>query len=155
MTPTGALYHCVETGRENVAFIIDKEIWTYERLATEVDRLASGLVARGLQKGDRIALHMANLPELVVAYHACFRVGVIAAPLNIRFKAAELRPLLQRLRPALYIGQAALYSQVASIDSSILAPDRRFVVHDPVNDTREQRWSSLFAYVTVEPVRRT
>jgi hypothetical protein len=47
--------------------------------------------------------------------------------LNIRFKTAELRPLLQRLRPVLYIGQAALYSQVASIDPSILASNSRFV----------------------------
>jgi len=155
MTPTGALYHCVETGRGNVAFIIDKEIWTYERLATEVERLASGLVARGLRKGDRVALHMANLAELVIAYHACFRVGVIAAPLNIRFKTAELRPLLQRLRPALYIGQAALYSQVASIDSSILASNRRFVVDGPVKDPRVQPWTRLFADVNGEPVRRT
>jgi acyl-coenzyme A synthetase/AMP-(fatty) acid ligase len=94
MTPPGTLYHHVETGREKVAFIKDQEIWTYERLASEVERLAHGLVECGLRKGDRVALHMANLPELIIAYHACFRVGVIAAPLNIRFKAAELRPLL-------------------------------------------------------------
>jgi long-chain acyl-CoA synthetase len=155
MTPTGALYHLLETGRGNVAFINDKEIWTYERLATEVERLSRGLVERGLRKGDRIALHMANLPELVIAYHACFRVGVIAAPLNIRFKAAELRPLLQRLRPALYIGQAALYSQVASIDSSILASNRRFVVDGSIKDPRAQPWTRLFAGVNGEPVRRT
>jgi len=117
MTPTGALYHHARTRPKTVAFIRDKEIWTYERLATEVDRLARGLIEHGVRNGDRVALHMANLPELVVAYHACFRVGAIAAPLNIRFKTAELGPLLQRLRPALYIGQADLYSQVASIDS--------------------------------------
>src|SRR3981081_52945 len=102
MTPTEALYHRVEMGRGNVAFINDKEIWTYERLATEVERLAGGLAERGLQKGDRVALHMANLPELVIAYFACFRVGVIATPLNIRFKAAELKTLLHLLRPALH-----------------------------------------------------
>jgi long-chain acyl-CoA synthetase len=79
--------------------------------------IVSRLIEHGVRNGDRVALHMANLPELVVAYHACFRVGAIAAPLNIRFKTAELGPLLQRLRPALYIGQADLYSQVASIDS--------------------------------------
>jgi acyl-coenzyme A synthetase/AMP-(fatty) acid ligase len=145
MTPTGTLYHHVTTCREKVAFTKDQEIWTDERLASEVERLAHGLVERGLRKGDRVALHMANLPELLIAYHACFRVGVIAAPLNIRFKAAELRPLLQRLRPALYIGQAALYSQVASIDSSILASNRRFVVNGFVNDPRVQPWARLFA----------
>jgi long-chain acyl-CoA synthetase len=154
MTPTEALSHFAETRPKNVAFIKDKEIWTYERLATEVDRLARGLIEHGVRKGDRVALHMANLPELVVAYHACFRVGAIAAPLNIRFKTAELTPLLQRLRPALYIGQTALYSQVASIDSSILASNNRFVVVDgSVNDPRVQPWTRLFAETNGEPVR--
>ena len=94
---------------------------------------------------------MANLPEFVIAYHACFRIGVIAAPLNIRFKTAELRPLLERLRPSLYIGQAALYERVASIDFSILGADRRFVVNDP----RVQPWTNLFAGVNGEPIERT
>jgi long-chain acyl-CoA synthetase len=153
MTSTGTLYHRITTARKKVAFIKDKEIWTYERLASEVEGLASGLAEHGLRKGDRVALHMANLPELVIAYHACFRVGAIAAPLNIRFKAAELRPLLQRLQPALYIGQAALYNQVASIDSSILASNRRFVVDGSVNDSRVQPWTELFAGSNGEPVR--
>jgi acyl-CoA synthetase (AMP-forming)/AMP-acid ligase II len=155
MTATGTLYHHIETGREKIAFTKDQEIWTYERLASEVERLACGLVERGLRKGDRIALHMANLSELIIAYHACFRVGAIAAPLNIRFKTAELRPLLQRLRPALYIGQAALYSQVASIDSSILASNNRFVVDGSVNDARVQPWTRLFAETNGKPVRVT
>src|ERR1700756_262832 len=99
--------------------------------------IVSRLIEHGVRNGDRVALHMANLPELVVAYHACFRVGAIAAPLNIRFKTAELKPLLQRLRPALYIGQAALYSRVASIDSSILASNSRFVV---VDDSGNNPW---------------
>ena len=43
-------------------------MWTYERLATEVERLARGLTERGLRKGDRAALRMANLPEFVIAY---------------------------------------------------------------------------------------
>ena len=145
MTPTAVLYHRAKTCPRNVAFIKDKEIWTYERLATQVDCLARRLIERGVGKGDRVALHMANLPELVVAYHACYRVGAIAAPLSIRFKTAELRPLLQRLRPALYISQAALYSQVASIDPSILASDRRFIVDGSVKGTSVQPWTRLFA----------
>src|SRR6201993_3107961 len=153
MTPTGVLNDFAKRLPNNVAFIKDKEIWTYERLATQVDRLARGLIEHGVRKGDRVALHMANLPELVIAYHACFRIGAIAAPLNIRFKTAELRPLLRRLRPALYIGQGALYSQVASIDSSILASNGRFVVDGSVNDPQVQPWTRLFAETNGEPVR--
>jgi long-chain acyl-CoA synthetase len=153
MTSTGTLDNSVETGLEKVAFTRGNETWTYERLASEVDRLARGLVKRGVRKGDRIALHMANLPELIVAYHACFRVGAIAAPLNIRFKTAELRPLLQRLRPVLYIGQLALYKQIASIESSIVALNSRFVVDGSINDLRIKSWTRLFADRDSEPVR--
>jgi len=98
-------------------------------------------------------MHMENLPELVIAYQACFRVGVIAAPLNIRFKTAELTALLQRLRPALYIGQAALYSRVGSVDPSILASDRRFIVDSSVKAPRVQPWTRLFAQTNGESVR--
>jgi len=155
MTSIGVLYEIAATHPKKVAFIKDKEIWTYDRLAAEVDHLAHGLVERGLRKGDRVALHMANLPEFVVAYYACFRTGVIAAPLNIRLKTAELIPLLQRLQPALYIGQAALYNQVTCIDSSILAANSRFVVDGPVHDPRVQPWTSLFADVNGKPLQRT
>jgi acyl-CoA synthetase (AMP-forming)/AMP-acid ligase II len=153
MTPTETLYHRAATEPEKVAFFEDKETWTYERLATEVEWLACGLITSGLRQGDRVALHMANLPELVIAYHACFRVGAIATPLNTRFKTAELRPLLQRLRPALYIGQASLYGQVASIDSSILSSNSRFVVDGPVSDPRVQSWTRLFAESNGEAIR--
>jgi acyl-CoA synthetase (AMP-forming)/AMP-acid ligase II len=115
MTPIGVLCQLIETRSKQVAFIKDKEVWTYKRLAAEVERLAQGLAERGLRKGDRVALHMANLPEFVVAYHACFRAGLIAAPLNIRFKTAELRPLLQRLRPSLYTGRLADYKVPESL----------------------------------------
>ena len=153
MTPERTLYHRVETGRERVAFATAREIWPYERLAIGVEHLARGFTQRGLRKGDRVALHMGNLPELIIAYHACFKVGAIAAPLNIRLKAAELKPLLQRLQPSLYIGQAALYSQAASIDSSILALDRRFVVGGSVDDHRILPWTRLFAQTNGRAIR--
>ena len=91
-------------------------------------RLARAFLARGLRAGDRVALHMANLPELAVAYYACFRIGAIACPLNIRFKTAELQPLLHQLRPALYLGQAQLYPQIAPVQPDILASNARFIV---------------------------
>src|SRR6516165_8562524 len=103
------LHNQVASDPKAFVFAKNKKVWTWGRLTSEVNRLARGLIGLGIQPGDRVALHMANLPELVVAYLACFKVGAIAAPLNIRLKKTELELLLQRLRPSLYIGQAALY----------------------------------------------
>jgi long-chain acyl-CoA synthetase len=145
----------ITSDRKAFVFAKNKEVWTWGRLTSEVDRLASGLIGLGIQQGDRVALHMANLPEFVVAYLACFHVGAIAAPLNIRLKKAELEPLLRRLSPSLYIGQPAIYNQIASIDESILAANRRFVVDGPVNDRRAQPWFNLLGTVDGPPVRRS
>jgi long-chain acyl-CoA synthetase len=75
--------------------------------------------------GDRVALHMLNIPELVVAYCACFRIGAIAVPLNARYQPPEIESMIERTRPVLYLGQDALYENVRGIDTDLLPLDAR------------------------------
>jgi long-chain acyl-CoA synthetase len=144
MTPASALSHQVQTRPKSTAFVFHEEVWTYERLAVAAESLARGLAARGVGPGDRVALHMMNRPEMIVAYYACFQLGAIAAPLRTAFKFAELAPILQRLKPALYIGEISLYDNVAPVDASILAPVNRFVVNGSFEDHDVQPWEALF-----------
>jgi long-chain acyl-CoA synthetase len=144
MTPVDALKHQAQTRPHSAAFVFHDEAWTYQRLATEAEQLARGLAARGIGPGDRVALHLLNRPEMIVAYYACFQLGAIAAPLRTAFKFAELAPLLQRLKPALYIGEMGLYENVAPVDASILAPGKRFVVDGSFEDHGLQPWRALF-----------
>jgi long-chain acyl-CoA synthetase len=150
ITPLGALMHQALTHPKRTAFIFHEEVWTYERLAAEAQRLARGLAARAVGPGDRVVLHMMNRPEMIVAYYACFLLGAIAAPLRTAFKFAELAPLLQRLKPALYIGEIGLYANVAPVDVSILAPNKRFVVDGTFEDHGVQPWQALFEGATNE-----
>src|ERR1700726_3941718 len=144
MTPAGALMHQVQTRPKSAAFVFHEEVWTYERLAVEAESLARGLALRGVGPGDRVAIHMVNRPEMIVAYYACFQLGAIAAPLRTAFKFAELAPILRQLRPALYLGEMNLYGNVAPVDGSILAPDKRFVVNGTFEDHGVQPWETLF-----------
>src|SRR5258708_4518505 len=144
MTPTDALMHQAETRPKSAAFVFHEEVWTCERLAVEAESLARGLAVRGVGPGVRVALHMVNRPEMIVAYYACFQLGAIAAPLRTAFKFAELAPILQRLKPALYIGEISLYDNVAPVDASILAPIKRFVVNGSFEDHGVQPWEALF-----------
>jgi long-chain acyl-CoA synthetase len=142
-TPLNALYDRADTHPEGIACVAGRNIWTYRRLAIAVEQVAQGLYARGVRPGDRVALHMFNISELVIAYFACFRIGAVAAPLNTRFKTAELREVLKRLRPRVYVGQAQLYAQVAAIETDILAADSRYVVGETVVGGRVQPWTNL------------
>ena len=91
-TPMGALMHQAQTRPNDTAFVFHEQVWTYQRLAAQAERLAHALMARGVGPGDRVALHMMNRPEIIVAYYACFLLGAIAAPLRTAFKFAELAP---------------------------------------------------------------
>jgi long-chain acyl-CoA synthetase len=142
MTPVLALYHHADSNPNKPAFIAGEESWSYRRMAAAVDRLARAMTARGVRPGDRVVLHMANRPELVLAYFACFRIGAVAAPLGVRLKASELRPLLVRLRPSLYIGDQSLYARVSTVDSEILPDNARFVVGQQAQDGA-QHWDDL------------
>jgi long-chain acyl-CoA synthetase len=110
MTPMNALFHRAKTRPNGTAFIYDDIAWTYHDLLTGAEQLSPAFVARGVRQGDRVVLHMPNSPEMAVALYACFRVGAIACPTNLRFKTAELREVFQRLQPALYLGDEQVYS---------------------------------------------
>jgi long-chain acyl-CoA synthetase len=144
ITPIEALYHRARTSPNSVAFIVGDARWKYAWLAAEAGRLVRGLAGCGIRKGDRIALHMPNRPEFVVAVYACFHIGAVAVPLSNRLKSAELKPLLERLQPALYIGDTDLYNLLDEVDCSILPQDKRFVVGEPGADKSVQSWESLF-----------
>jgi acetyl-CoA synthetase len=55
---------------------------TYAGLLADVQRLANGLKARGIRKGDVVGIYLPMIPEVVVAMLACARIG---APHNVVF----------------------------------------------------------------------
>src|ERR1700742_3071154 len=127
MTPMDALSYQATTQPAGTAFIYDDVVWTYHDLLTGAERLSRAFLAHGVRPGDRVVLHMPNRPEMAIALYACFRVGAIACPTNLRFKTAELREIFQRLQPTLYLGDEQLYSHVETIELSILAGEKRFI----------------------------
>jgi long-chain acyl-CoA synthetase len=143
-TPIKALYQNADECGERIALVVNAERWSYRRLAAGVERLARAMHARGVRPGDRIALHMPNCAEFVLAYFACFRIGAIASPMNIRCKASEIGAMLERLKPSLYIGEASLYARIASLGSDVLPFGSRYVIGPAVEGAGAQPWEALF-----------
>ncbi|MCR5874160.1 acyl--CoA ligase [Phenylobacterium sp. J426] len=63
---------------------------TYDAFSRATVTLAHRLIADGVQKGDRVAVIMRNLPEWPVAFWAGQLVGAIVTPLNAWWTGAEL-----------------------------------------------------------------
>ena len=70
--------------------IYEDERVTYDAWHRATAALAHELVARGIGKGDRVALAMRNLPEWPVAFFAATTIGAICVPLNAWWTGPEL-----------------------------------------------------------------
>jgi acetyl-CoA synthetase len=64
---------------------------TYRELHREVCRLANVLKARGVRKGDRVAIYMPMIPEAAAAMLACARIGAVHSVVFGGFSAESLR----------------------------------------------------------------
>jgi fatty-acyl-CoA synthase len=81
---------------------------TWRELDDRVRRLAAGLSARGVVKGDRVAVLMTNRPEFLEAVLAANLLGAIAVPVNFRLAAREVAYLLADSGARVLITDAAL-----------------------------------------------
>ncbi len=83
----------VEIGRAfpaRVFLVYEDERVTFEAFYRAVANFAAELEARGVKKGDRVALIMRNLPEWPVAFYAALSLGAIVTPLNAWWTGPEL-----------------------------------------------------------------
>jgi crotonobetaine/carnitine-CoA ligase len=100
----------------------EDKTWTLGGVLEEVDRFAVGLQARGVARGDVVALLLGNRPETLFAWFAANELGAIAMPLNPAYKEHELRGVLDLVRPKLLIAGDELRAVAdASADPGLLA----------------------------------
>lgn len=70
---------------------------TYGQLNDQVDQLAAGLASLGIVQGDRVGLYLPMVPEMVVSFFACLKIGAIVIPI---FSGFGPEPLAVRLKNA-------------------------------------------------------
>jgi fatty-acyl-CoA synthase len=70
--------------------------FTWSQLRDEVDRVARGLMALGVNKGDRVAMWATNITEWVLVQFATAKIGAILVNINLRYRAHELEFALKQ-----------------------------------------------------------
>lgn len=94
-----ASYNCLDrhlsTRGKKIAIIWegdggDTATYTYEQLYDEVCKFANVLKKRGIKKGDRVAIYLPMIPQLVISMLACARIGAIHNVVFAGFSADAL-----------------------------------------------------------------
>ncbi len=104
----GALNGAVE------AVVAGDERLTFADLDRWSDLLARALVARGIVKGDRVAIAMRNCPAWIVGYMAALKAGAIATLLNGWWQIGELDQALALTEPKLILADEPRARRIAA-----------------------------------------
>jgi fatty-acyl-CoA synthase len=82
------------------------------------DRVAAGLLARGVRRGDRVGLLGLNTPRWLAAFFGAARIGAVVVPLNARYREEELSYMLGQsgARTVISAGAAAGFDFAAFFD---------------------------------------
>ena len=69
---------------------------TWREFSETVDRVAKGLMALGVKKGDKVAIWATNVPHWVTLQFAVARIGAILITVNINYKSSEIEYVLKQ-----------------------------------------------------------
>ncbi|MCW6531730.1 AMP-binding protein [Sphingomonas sp. MMSM20] len=122
-----ALVNFSRTHGEALATIYEDERVSYEAQFRAIAALATDLRARGVAKGDRVAITMRNLPEWVVAFFAITSIGAIAVPLNAWWTGDELAYGLSDSGAKVLISDDERWARIAPHRKTLPALDRVLV----------------------------
>jgi fatty-acyl-CoA synthase len=71
--------------------------WSYRELAAQAEAFAAGLLALGMEPGDRVGIWSLNCAEWLVTQIATAKAGIILVNINPAYRAAELRYALNKV----------------------------------------------------------
>ena len=94
LTPIRCLYRAVDLYGKKVGVVSGESRFTYGQFGERCERLAAGLKAHGIQRGDRVAFLSFNNNQLLEGYYAAPLIRAVVMPLNVRLTAPELIQIL-------------------------------------------------------------
>lgn len=94
---------------------------TYEDFYNEVISISNYLISSGIQKGDKIAILSANMPNWGITQFAIAQVGAIAVPILPGFSSVEIQNILEHAEVKMIFVSKLLYKLVTNIKTPWLS----------------------------------
>jgi fatty-acyl-CoA synthase len=70
--------------------------YSYRELNSRVDRLAKGMLAMGIGKGDHVGIWATNVPDWLIIFYATARIGAVLLTVNTSYRPSELEYVMQQ-----------------------------------------------------------
>ncbi|MFT4563131.1 MAG: acetyl-CoA synthetase [Gammaproteobacteria bacterium] len=108
----------------------NKEIltFTFADVRKYANQFANTLIARGLKRGDRVTLLLAQDPECAIAHVACFKSGIVSSPTSVLFGPDAIVYRLNDCNAKAVVTDSANYPKIAEIRAQCPSLEHVFVV---------------------------
>lgn len=129
---------------DHLAVVCGDHRLNFRQLGDRVNRVANALDSLGIGKGDKLALVLPNCIELLEAYLAAARLGVVVVPLSPLLRGVGLASLLSDSDSVAVLSCAALTDALneARPQVSTIAPDR-YILTDAPETPGYLDWAAL------------
>ena len=97
--------------------------WTWQQFAEKVDAFAAGLVALGLEPGDRIGIWSPNNAEWAITQFATAKAGLVLVNINPAYRLSELDYALNKVGCVALVTSPALKTSDYVAILNDLAPE--------------------------------
>lgn len=121
MNPSVAelLVHSAKTTPDNIAVRFQGESTTYAALDAGSNKIAHGLMSKGIGRGDHVALYCINSPHFMMSYFGILKAGATVVPINLLLHPEEVQFLLNDSEAKALIYHQVTDKAVAAIRSGL------------------------------------
>lgn len=105
--------HAAKTSDKTCVIFYGRKI-SYKEIDDLSDRFAGYLAAKGMKKGDRVAVFFLNCPQFFIAFYGILKLGCIYVPVNPLFKAHEFVHEMNDAGPRIIVCLDILHGLVES-----------------------------------------
>ncbi len=101
---------------------------SHKQFKDQCDRLAAGLVAAGISKGERLGIIAYNSDEFILLYGAAAKIGAILLPVNWRFQAGEVEFVLNDCTPRFVFAGPDFRPMVSQVSKKVKSIERCYTI---------------------------
>ncbi len=114
----------------------EREI-TFRKFRESVDKLAKGLMDRGIGKGDRVAVLGKNSLEYFLLYGAAAALGAIVLPINWRLSEEEIVYILNDCEPEIIFADSEYHELILKSREKTVSIKQFYTLDSSGKDFRE------------------
>ncbi len=149
------LYHILDNAAKRYghhpAVVFGESTLTYSELLDQAERIAGMLADMGVVPGDRVAVLLPNLPELIATFWGILKAGAVAVLSNPLYTEQELRRNLEDADARILISHEHQWSKIKKLSGSLdfravfLVPQSEMSEPIPYDGKRLFPWDTLLS----------